>query len=321
MRTAAEQLSARYDDADKPAAKRWLDVTWRVYESIQKDRVMLIAAGVTYYALLALFPATAALVSLYGLFADTSTITDHLALLSGFLPEGALQVIGDQVNRIAAQGQGTLGAAFLVTLALSVWSANAGTKAIFDALNIIYKQEEKRSFIALTLQAFAFTVGGMVLVLLALAAIVAVPVALKLLGITDQSGAALLTLLRWPFLYLVILGGLASLYRYGPNRSAPRWRWVTWGSALASGVWLVGSWVLSWYVANFGSYNATYGSLGTVIGFMIWMWLSTIVVLVGGEINAELEHADDRTDGGHGKSSGGAPCGARVDDEIGAART
>ncbi len=320
MRTAAEQLSARYGDADKPAAKRWLDVAWRVYESIQKDRVMLIAAGVTYYALLALFPATAAVVSLYGLFADASTINEHLALLSGFLPEGALQVIGDQVYRIAAQGQGTLGAAFLATLALSLWSANAGTKAIFDALNIIYKEQEKRSFIALTLQALAFTGGGIVLALLALVVIVVVPIALKLLGLSDQSGAALLTWLRWPLLYLAILGGLASLYRYGPNRTKPEWRWVSWGSAIAGAVWVGGSLLLSWYVANFGSYNATYGSLGGVIGFTVWLWLSTTVVLIGGEINAELEHQTARnTTEGHNKPMGAR--GARMADEVGAART
>ena len=320
MRTAAEQLSARYGDADKPAAKRWLDVAWRVYESIQKDRVMLIAAGVTYYALLALFPATAAVVSLYGLFADASTINEHLALLSGFLPEGALQVIGDQVYRIAAQGQGTLGAAFLATLALSLWSANAGTKAIFDALNIIYKEQEKRSFIALTLQALAFTGGGIVLALLALVVIVVVPIALKLLGLSDQSGAALLTWLRWPLLYLVILGGLACLYRWGPSRTKPEWRWVSWGSAIAGAVWVGGSLLLSWYVANFGSYNATYGSLGGVIGFTVWLWLSTTVVLIGGEINAELEHQTARdTTEGHNKPMGAR--GARMADEVGAART
>lgn len=283
---------ARRSLANDPSATlsaRWQDVFWRVYAASQSDRVMLIAAGVSFYGLFALFPATAALVSLYGLFADASTIRVHLILISGFLPQGAIEVIGDQITHIAAQGQGTLGAAFVGTLALSFWGATAGTKAIFDALNIIYKEEEKRSFIALTLQAFAFTAGGLVLVLLVLAGIVVVPIAFKLLGISDQSGAALLTLLRWPLLYLLIVVGLSCLYRFGPSRTTPQRRWVNWGCLLASIVWLVGSLMLSWYMANFGSYNATYGALGAVIGFMIWMWLSTIVVLVGGEINAELE--------------------------------
>jgi membrane protein len=308
--------------ADKPTqmpTKGWKDIAWRVYDGIQNDRVLLVAAGVTYYGLLALFPATAALVSLYGLFSDASTITEHLRLLSGFLPEGALEVVGDQVRRITAQGQATLGVAFLGTLALSLWGANAGTKAIFDALNIIYKEREKRSFIRLTLWSLAFTLAAIGLVLLAFAGIVAVPVALKLLGVPDESGTAWLTLLRWPLLYIVVLFALACLYRYGPSRTKPRWQWVSWGSAIAGAIWLVGSLLLSWYVANFGTYNATYGSLGALIGFMIWIWLSTITVLLGAEINAEMEHqtAKDTTEG-HRKPMGAR--GARMADDLGQAR-
>jgi membrane protein len=320
--TGAPHGGGRGRNAEKPAeipAKGWKDIAWRVFDGIQDDRVLLVAAGVSFYALLALFPATAAVVSLYGLFADASTINEHLRLISGFLPEGALEVIGDQVKRIASQGQGTLGFAFLVTLGLSLWGANAGTKSIFDALNIIYKEPEKRSFVGLTLCSLLFTLGGIVLVLLAMAGIILVPVALKLLGIPQQSGAGLLTLLRWPLLYLVILLALACLYRYGPSRTHPQWRWVTWGSAVAGAAWVVGSLVLSWYVANFGTYNATYGSLGAIIGFMVWMWLSTIIVLVGGEINAETEHqtAKDTTQGRR-KPMGAR--GATMADEVGEAR-
>jgi membrane protein len=308
-------------DAKTPAeipAKGWKDIVWRVYEGIQNDRVLLVAAGVTFYALLALFPATAALVSLYGLFADPSTIGEHLRLASGFLPEGALEVVGDQVKRIASQ-KGTLGITFVGTLALALWGANAGTKAIFDALNIIYKEREKRSFVRLTLQSLLFTLGTIALMLVALAGIVVVPVVLKRLGIPDESGPALLSLLRWPLLYLLILFALACLYRYGPSRTEPRWRWVTWGSAIAGAIWIAGSLLLSWYVANFGTYNATYGSLGAVIGFMVWMWISTIVVLVGAEINAETEHqtAKDTT---KGRSKLMGARGAKMADELGEAR-
>jgi membrane protein len=314
--------SGRGRTAEKPAhipAKGWKDIFWRVHDGVQNDRVLLIAAGVTFYALLALFPATAAIVSVYGLFADASTINDHLAMISGFLPEGGLQVLGDQVRLIASKGQGTLGATFIGTLALSLWGANAGTKSIFDALNIIYKEREKRSFIQLTLWSLVFTTGAIALVLVALGAIVVVPVALKLVGIPDWSGTSLLSLLRWPLLYVVILLALACLYRYGPSRTHPQWQWVTWGSAIAGGMWIIGSLLLSWYVANFGTYNATYGSLGAVIGFMVWMWLSTIVILTGGEINAEMEHqtAKDTTEGWR-KPMGAR--GARMADEIGEAR-
>jgi membrane protein len=308
--------------ADKPTnipAKGWKDIAWRFYDGIQNDRVLLVSAGVTFYGLLALFPAMAAIVSLYGLFADAGTVNEHLRLISGFLPEGALDVMGDQVKRIAAQSQGTLSIAFFGTLALSLWGANAGTKAIFDALNIIYKEQEKRGFIWLTLTTLLFTLGGIVLVIAAMAGIVAAPVVLKLLGIPSQSVTGWLTVLRWPLLYVVILFALACLYRYAPSRTKPQWRWVTWGSAIAGAVWILGSLLLSWYVANFGTYNATYGSLGAVIGFMIWMWLSTIIVLGGAEINAEMEHqtARDTTEGG-GKPQGARN--ARMADEIGPAR-
>ena len=308
--------------AEKPSdipAKGWMDILWRVVEGIQNDRVMLVAAGVTFYGLLALFPATAALVSLYGLFSDATTINNHLNLVSGFLPEGALQIVGDQVKRIAGQSQGTLGVAFLGTLAVSLWSANAATKSIFDALNIIYNETEKRTFIQLTLRSLAFTLATLVLVLLAMAGIVVVPVLLRLLGVPEGSGPALLSLLRWPLLYLVILFLLACLYRFGPSRANPRWRWVTWGSALAAAVWIGGSLLLSWYVTNFGSYNATYGSLGAVIGFLIWMWLSTMVVLVGAEVNAETEHQTAKDTTGGGRKPMGTR-GARMADEIGPAR-
>jgi len=292
---------ARGRTAEMPTdipAKGWKDIAWCVYERLHKDRILLVSAGVTFYALLALFPFVAAIVSLYGLFADATTINEHLRLISGFLPEGALEVIGGEVKRIAAKGGGTLGFTFVVTLALSVWGANAGTKSLFDALNIIYKEQESRSFISLTLCSLTLTLGAISLVLVAMAGIVAVPLALKQLGIPTESVTGLLTLIRWPLLYLVILFALACLYRYGPSRTHPQWRWVSWGSAVAGGIWIVGSLLLSWYVANFGTYNVTYGSLGAVIGFMVWMWLSTITVLMGGEINAEMEHqtANDTTE-------------------------
>ena len=301
-------------------AKGWWDIGWRVFKGIQEDRVLLVAAGVTFYGLLALFPAVAALVSLYGVFTDPSSISEQLRLLSGFLPDGALEVIGDQVKRISAQGRGTLSFTFVGTLLLSLWGANAATKAIFDALNIIYKEREKRGFISLTIHSLLFTVAGLVMVLLAIAGIILVPITLKLVGAANSTTSALLSILRWPLLYVALLFALACLYRYGPSRTHPQWRWVTWGSAIAGAVWLVGSLALSWYVSNFGNYNATYGSLGAVIGFLVWMWLSTIIVLVGAEINAEMEHqtARDTTSGG-AKRMGNR--GARMADEIGKTKT
>jgi membrane protein len=276
----------------------WKDILWRTWKEFSDDRIMSVAAGVTYYALLAIFPAIAALVSIYGLFADPATIQDHLNALSGVLPGGAMDVIGEQVKRIASKGGGTLGLSFVIGLAIALWSANAGMKAVFDALNIVYDEEEKRSFVRLNLQSLAFTLAAIGFVLLALAGIVVLPIVLDFVGL--GSGVEwLLSLARWPILLAAVVAGLAVLYRYGPSRDKAEWKWVTPGGLVAAVLWLAGSMLFSWYVASFGSYNETYGSLGAVIGFMTWIWISSIVVLLGAEINAEMEHqtAKDTTEG------------------------
>jgi membrane protein len=296
----------------------WKDILWRTYEEFGKDRILSVAAGVTYYALLALFPAIAALVSIYGLFADPVTIEQHLNALSGVLPGGALDIIREQVKRIASQGSGTLGVSFVIGLAISLWSANAGMKAVFDALNIVYDEEEKRGFFALNLRSLAFTLGAIAFVILALGGIVVLPVVLDYIGL--GSGTEwLLAIARWPVLLAVVVLGLAVLYRYGPSRDKAEWKWVTPGGIVAAVLWLVVSMLFSWYVSNFGSYNETYGSLGAVIGFMTWIWLSTTVVLTGAEINAEMEHqtAKDTTEGPR-KPLGTR--GAQMADNIGVAK-
>src|SRR3954452_21211986 len=299
-------------------AKGWKDILWRTYEEINKDRILAVAAGVTFYGLLALFPALAALVSIYGLFADPATIQDHLNLLSGVLPGGALDIIGEQVKRITSKGSGTLGFTFFSGLAISLWSANAGVKAVFDALNVAYGEEEKRGFIALNLRSLAFTLGMIVFALVAIGAIVVVPVLLNFIGLGKVTEWTI-SLARWPVLLGAIVLVLAVLYRYGPSRDTAQWRWISAGSLVAAVVWGISSMLFSWYVANFGNYNETYGSLGAVIGFMTWMWLSTTVVLVGAELNAEIEHqtAHDTTEGPQKPLSAR---GARMADSVGAAK-
>ena len=277
--------------ADTPVqipARGWKDVLWRTWEGFNSDRILSVAGGVTFYVLLALFPAVAAIVSLYGLFAERGTIGTHLELLSGILPDGALQIVGDQVSRIAAQ-KSNLGFAFFAGLAISLWTANAGMKAMFDAMNVVYQEDEKRSFVALNLRSLGFTLGAIVFLLLALAAIIVVPIVLNYIGF-PSGGERALSLLRWPILFIITLFALAVLYRFGPSRRQAKWRWITAGSVFASVLWLSGSVLFSWYVTNFGNYNATYGSLGAIVGFMTWIWLSATIVLLGGELNAEIEH-------------------------------
>ena len=265
---------------------------------MQDDRLVSVAAGVTFYLLLAIVPGIAAIVSIYGLFADPGTMQGHLNSLAGLLPGGAVDIVGEQIARIAGQGRATLGTAFVTSLVISLWSANAGTKALFDALNVAYDETEKRSFVRLTLVTLGCTLGAVLFLIVALAGVVVVPLVLNAVGL-GPAVEMILRMARWPILLAIVGTGLAALYRYGPSRDQPRWRWVTWGSAFASLGWLVASLLFSWYAASFGSYNETYGSLGAVVGFMTWMWISCVVILLGAKLNAEMEHqtARDTTDG------------------------
>lgn len=300
-RPAASPRSGAAQAANSPAAipaRGWWDVLKRVFSRVSEDNVLAQAAGVTFYSLLALFPALASLVSLYGLFADPATIEKNLGAVSGVVPGGGMDIITQQVHSLASSSSGALGVGLVIGLATSLWSANAGVKSIFDALNVVYQEHEKRSFLFRTVVSFAFTIGGLLFIILALAGVVVLPALLTSLGLEDTL-TVVLQWVRWPLLLVVVAALLALLYRYGPSRELAKWRWVSPGGAVAAIAWLIVSVAFSWYVQNFGSYNKTYGSLGAVVGFMTWIWLSTTVVLVGGELNAELEHetAKDTTRG------------------------
>ena len=313
----AGSSGGRGHEAETPSeipAHGWKDIAVRVYRNIQDHRLMLIAAGVTYYSLLALFPALAALVSLFGLVADPEAIQQQLANMEGVVPEGALQIIGDQISQLQAQGGGTLGLYFFIGLAISLWSANAGVKSIFEALNVVHDEPERRSFIQYNLQALLFTLGGILFIILAVTGIVVLPAVLAFVGLQSMAGW-IISIVRWPLLLIAILLGLALLYRYGPSRENPEWRWVSPGSIFTAVVWLAGSILFSWYVSNFGSYNKTYGSLGAVVGFMVWMWLSATIVLIGAEINAETE-AQTRKDTTSGAPRPMGQRGARAADHV-----
>jgi membrane protein len=268
----------------------WKHIPLQLYEGISEDRILANAAAVTFYALLALFPGLAALVSIYGLFANPATIASHLDLVAGVLPGGAIDVIGDQLARLTAQGSATLGISFAVSLAVSLWSANGGIKALFDALNVVYQEREERSFVKLSAMSLLFTIGLIGFLIAALACVVAssaVPIDWPL------PVGSILGLGRWALLLMIAAVALAVIFRYGPCRSRPHWRWITWGGAFAALAWLATSALFSWYAGNFGSFNKVYGSLGAVVGFMTWMWISVIVVLVGAKLNAVIERESE----------------------------
>jgi membrane protein len=278
--------------------KGWRDVLWRVAKGIVADRVFAIAAGVAYYALLAVFPAITMAVSLYALFSDVSTVSRHLLLLSGIMPPGSTDLLAEPMIRIAAQSTHTLGLAFITSFLVSLWSANAGMSALFDALNVVYKEKEKRPLWRFYATTLLFTLIAIGFLAVAIGAIVVVPLVLNLFGWGTYS-ERLIAFLRWPGLFLVVSVGLTVIYRYGPSRKRAKWRWINGGSAIAAGLWIGASMLFSWYVSNFDSYNRMYGSIGAVVAFQIWLWLSSVIVLLGAEFNAEAEHqtAMDSTEG------------------------
>jgi membrane protein len=291
---SAEKLAG--SNAEGPSEippKGWWYVAKRAAAGFSEDRVMTEAAGVTFYVLLALFPALASFISIYGLFADPGALTNQLHSLGGIVPGGGLDIIKAQVTALTSSGHQALGVGALVGLATSLWSANAGMKSLFGALNVVYHEKEKRSFVTFTLTAFAFTLGAIGFIIVALFAVIAIPVILNVVGLSSIS-EVLLLVLRWPLMLVVLAFVLSLIYRFGPSRNRARWQWVTWGGGAAALVWVVASLAFSYYVANFGSYNKTYGTLGAVIGFMTWIWISTMVVLMGAELNAELEQQTGR---------------------------
>lgn len=266
--------------------KGWKDVLWRVWLEIGRDRLMATAGGVTFYTLLAIFPAIGAFVSLYGLFADVGEVSRQLSDLAAFVPAGALALVAEQMVRLATARAETLSAAFVVSLLLSVWSANAGVAALFDGLNVIYGEREKRNFFVRRLLTYAFTFCAIIFLTMVTAILVAAPIALQLLGLRET----LLLPLRWILLLGITAASFAVVYRYGPSREQARWRWVWVGAIAAAAGWIGGSLGFSWYLNHVAHYDVTYGPLGAIMGFMMWIWVSVVAVLLGAELNAEMEH-------------------------------
>ena len=295
----------------------WKDILWRSYVAMNANRLLAIAGGVAFFVLLAIFPAITALVSAYDLFFNAATITNHLSLMRDVVPDNVLGLVREQGERTASHG-GTLSIGIIAGILVAFWSAMSGVKAVIDALNVIYEQREQRSFIKLNAMALIFTLGGFAGFLVVIAAVVVLPLALSSVGLANAT-ATLMRVLRWPALFVILLVSLSVLYRYAPDRRTPRWQWVSIGSLIATVMWIVVTYLFSWFLANFANYNATYGSLGAVVGLMMWLWISTIVVLLGAELNAEIERqtARDSTVGAE-KPLGSR--GAAVTDTVGPRR-
>lgn len=266
----------------------WLAIGKRLIHEFGSDRVTSVAGGVTFFGLLALFPAITALVSIYGLLADPSTIAGNLEMLDRVLPESAIELIEGQVTAIASASSTSLSIAGIVAILIALWTANGGMKALIEAMNIAWFETEKRGFIRLNLVSMAMTLGAILSIVVMLAMVAVLPILLNTV-MAGGWGETVMGLLRWPLLLALLTVGLAVLYRFGPSKEDAVWQWISPGALLATAGLLVASALFSFYVSNFANYNETYGSLGTAVVTMMWLWIAAIVVLVGAELNSEVE--------------------------------
>jgi membrane protein len=279
-------------------ARGWKDVAVRVKAQMKSDDVPLLAAGVAFFALLALVPALAALVSLYGLVADPADIERNIEDVLAAAPQEVRDLVASQLDSIVDSSPSGLKVGAIVGLVVALWSASSGVKHLIGAVNLAYDEEETRGFVKLRGLSLVMTVAGIAVMALAVAGLVVLPHALDDQG-TVGLARALLLVVRWPVFAVLGLVGLALIYRYAPDRDAPQWRWVSPGAVFAVVVWVIASVLFSLYTANFGQYNETYGALGAVVVVMLWLFITAYVVITGAEINAELERqtAHDTTVG------------------------
>lgn len=264
-----------------------MNLLWRVWQKQSRDNIGIVASGVAYYALMSLFPALAALVSIYGLVADPAGVEAHVDQFAGLLPPDILSMLRAQAHAIASVSGGGLSVGVGLGLMLTLWSASRGVNALITALNIAYEEEERRGIVVLALLSMGLTLGGLVFFLLTVTMVAVVPAVLDFLPLGPLAG--LVALVRWPILAVALILALSVVYRFAPSRRTVRWRWITWGSATAVGLWMLGSIGFSLYVSHFASYNETYGSVGAAVVLLLWMNLSAYAVLLGAELDAELE--------------------------------
>ncbi|WP_433559910.1 YihY/virulence factor BrkB family protein [Pseudonocardia xinjiangensis] len=271
----------------------WWQVVRRAFKESSADHVPMLAGGVAFFAFLAFFPALIAAITLYGLIADPGEVAGQVESLAGTLPQETRPLIADQLNSVVSTSGGALGVSLVVSLLAALWSASSGTGNLIQAVNLAYDEEETRGFLKMRGLALLLTLGAIVFVLVALTLVAVVPPLLDALPL-GAVGLVVAQVVRWALLAAVVIGALAVVYRVAPDRDAPRFRWVSVGALVAAVLWLIGSVLFSLYVNNFGSYNKTYGALAGVVVLMLWLYLTSYIVLLGAEINAEAERQTRR---------------------------
>jgi membrane protein len=283
---ASDDRGRGADTPQEIPAKGWKDIAKRTGKEVKADQVPLLAAGVAFYVLLALFPAIIAGVSIYGLVADPQTVRDQINRLAETLSPETAKLIGTQIQQVTSSAGGALGLATVIGILTALWSASSGMKALITGVNLAYDETEGRKFVKLRGLSILMTLGAMVLLAVALALIVGFPAVPDSWPTVLQWAAAIL---RFVLLAVLLMAGLAALYRYAPDRDKPKWGWASPGSVVATVLWVLASVGFSIYVNAFGNYNKTYGALAGIIILMFWLFLTAFVVLVGAELNAEME--------------------------------
>ncbi len=283
-------------DAERPRdipPRGWKDILTRSWKELSENNIFLVSGGVTYAILLALFPGLAVLVSVYGLAMDPAQIEQQVAAMSGVLPQQTTQMLSDELHQLIAASNGSLGLTAVLGLLIALWSASRGMSGLMTALDIAYEQPERRGFVKFNLTALlltlAVTIGGLIVIAL----VAVLPAVVQVLGLSGVVKWVFL-LLEWPLLVLFVMVGLAVLYRYAPDRDEPQWRWVSPGAFAATVLWVCGSIAFTVYVANFASYNKTYGSLGGVVVLLTWLYLTSFAVIFGAVVNAQSERQTTR---------------------------
>lgn len=287
----AEQETGHGRQAKRPQdvpPPGWKDIAWRVWGDINDKNLFLAAGGVTYAVLLALFPGLAALVSVYGLVSNPNHIQQQIQSLSGVVPAQTRQMLASELHSLAASSSGALGIGLVFSVLLALWSASRGMSGLMTALDIAYGEREARSFLRFNAVALVLTIGAVIGGIVAIGLVGGLPAAVQSTGFGGFI-KWLMLIVEWPLLIVLMLAGLALLYRYGPDRDEPQWQWVSPGAIVATALWIVGSILFSVYVGNFGSYNKTYGSLGGVVVLMTWLYLTAFVVLLGADVNGQAE--------------------------------
>lgn len=274
----------------KISASGWKQVGLRVKNQLSTDHISIVSAGVAYYFFLALFPAFVAAISIFGLIMDPTQVQQQMAQAANILPDQTATMISGVLGEIAGKSQDTLGWSLALSILFALWSAQQGTKAVFEGINIAYNQVDERGFFKRNGLTLLFTLVGIIVGIICIILVIVFPAIVEGINLPSYQLENIIQWLRWPLLALMVMGALAITYKIAPDRRNPEFKWVSWGAAIATILWLVGSILLSFYISNFGNYDKMYGSFAAVIILMLWFFITAYVILLGAEINSEIEH-------------------------------